>query len=83
MHSGFPLKLGALLAAIVAVLALSAVVMAAARPADSGPSSNYTGRPIVSSGHIQVTRDGSNGPPAAESGAVAPRPEGSNYRTTP
>jgi hypothetical protein len=83
MHSGLSLRLGALLVAVVAVLALSAAVMAAGKPGDSGTSSNYTGRSIVNSGQVQATRDGSNGPPAAESGALAPRPEGSNYLMTP
>jgi len=82
MHSGFPLKLGALLAAIVAVLALSAVVMAAARPADSGPSSNYIGPPKASSGTPRAVQ-GSNSPAWAKSGAVAPRPQGTNNLTTP
>ena len=64
MHSGLPLKLGALLAAVVAVLVLSAAVLAAGKARDSGPSSNYTGPPKAAPGAVQAVQavQGSNRP---------------------
>jgi hypothetical protein len=82
MNSGLPLRLGALLVAVVAVLALSAVVMAAAKPGDSGPSSNYIGPPKASPATARAVQ-GSNRPAWAESDAVAPPPQGNNHLTTP
>ena len=82
MHSGLPLRLGAVLVAVVAVLALSAVVMAAAKPGDTGPSSNHTGPPVSTSSQAQVSH-GSNIPSWARSDAAAPRPAGTNHVTTP
>lgn len=82
MHSGLPLKLGALLAAVIAVLVLSAAVLAAGKARDSGPSSNYTGPPKAAPGAVQAVQ-GSNRPARLESDAVAPRPGGNNRLTTP
>jgi hypothetical protein len=82
MHAGLPLRLAALLAAVVAVLALSAVVMAAAKPGDAGPSSNYLGPPVTTPSQERIVR-GSNIPRWAQSDAVAPRPRGTNQPTTP
>ena len=77
MHSGLPLKLGALLAAVIAVLVLSAAVLAAGKAGDSGPSSNYTGPPQADLGPVQPVQ-GSNIPAWADSGPAASRPAGNN-----
>jgi hypothetical protein len=83
MQLGLPLRLAALLAAVVVVLVLSAAVLAAGKARDSGPSSNYTGPPKAATGSVQSVR-GSNRPARLDSGAVASRPiTGTNRPTTP
>jgi hypothetical protein len=83
MQLGLPVRLGALLAAVIAVLVMSAAVLAAGTAGDSGPSSNYTGPPRADSGAVQAVH-GSNRPARLASGAVASRPiAGNNRLTTP
>jgi hypothetical protein len=82
MQLGLPLRLGALLAAVIAVLVLSAAVLAAGKAGDSGSSPNYTGPPKAESSSVQAVQ-GSNRPARLESHAVGTRPAGSNRLTTP
>lgn len=84
MQSGLPLRLGALLAAVIVVLVLSAAVLAAGKAGDSGPSPNYTGPPKADPGQAQAQAShGLNRPARLESDAVGTRPAGSNRLTTP